>query len=147
MRNWAREYIRRRSDKDSEFRTAWEEGAPALAAAKAVRQLRADLDVTQRRLAELTGMPQPHIARIEKARGASLRSLFRLASALGLEIELRFVGVEQPEAEAIDGRLDAPTNVARVHWGREVPATLTRRLTVDRPLFRVEPDGRLDLPA
>jgi transcriptional regulator with XRE-family HTH domain len=147
MKNWAREYIRRRNDKDSDFRTALEKGAPALAAAKAVRQLRADLDVTQRRLADLTGIPQPHIARIERARGASLRSLYRLASALGLEIELRFVGVEQGDAEATDERLAPPTNIARLDLGRQTPITPTRRIRVNRPLFRIERDGTLDLPA
>lgn len=146
MEKWAREYVRRRAQHDSDFRTALEKGAPALAAAKAVRQLRADMDVTQRGLAELTGVPQPQIARIEKARGASLHSLYRLAFALGLEIELRFTPGEQADRSSEDS-FDLPTDIARVHFGNDDSFAAGRRVTLDRPVLRVEPGGRLDRPA
>ena len=143
MENWAREYVRRRVERDPEFRSAWEKGAPAVTVAKALRQLRSDLGVTQRRLAELTRMPQPQIARMERAKGASLRSLFRLAFALGLDVELRFVPVEPAEVEP---DLDQATDIARVRLDHEALAP-SRRLRLDSPVLRIEPDGRLDISA
>jgi transcriptional regulator with XRE-family HTH domain len=147
VENWAREYVRQRQSKDPDFRSAWEKGAPALAAAKAVQQLRADIDVTQRGLADLTGIPQPQIARVERARGASLRTLFRLAFALGLEVELRFTGGSQAALEHEEAAEAYPPTIARVRWGPDGTITQSRRVTVERPVLRVEPDGRLDVPA
>lgn len=50
-----------------------------------VRALRAKRDLTQQQLAELSGLPQSHISRIEKGRlSASAATVDRLAKALGV---------------------------------------------------------------
>ena len=61
--------------------------------ARLVYELRTDAGLTQKALAELVGTSQPNIARLEDAdyEGHSFGMLRRIASALKMRIELRFV--------------------------------------------------------
>ncbi len=61
--------------------------------AQAIYDLRIDAGLTQRELARRVGTTQPVIARLEDAdyQGHSLRMLIRIASALGRELDVRFV--------------------------------------------------------
>lgn len=61
--------------------------------AQAIYDLRTEAGLTQRELARRVGTTQPVIARLEDAdyHGHSLRMLIRIASALGRELDVRFV--------------------------------------------------------
>lgn len=62
--------------------------------AQEIYDLRTKAGLTQSELAKLVGTTQPVIARLEDAdyKGHSLRMLVRIASALGRELDVRFVG-------------------------------------------------------
>lgn len=56
-------------------------------AAKALKDLRRSLGLTQTELAELTGKKQPSIARVESGHGnAKISTLVDIAKALGKEV-------------------------------------------------------------
>lgn len=61
--------------------------------AQAIYDLRTQVGLTQREMARRAGTTQPVIARLEDAdyKGHSLRMLIRIASALGRELDVRFV--------------------------------------------------------
>ncbi len=64
------------------------------AGATLIRQLvalRLKRGLTQRQLAERTGMKQPIISRIESRRAASLKSIQRMADALDAELQVTVV--------------------------------------------------------
>ncbi|HET6456722.1 MAG TPA: XRE family transcriptional regulator [Armatimonadota bacterium] len=62
--------------------------------AQEIYDLRTEAGLTQSELAKRVGTTQPVIARLEDAdyQGHSLRMLVRIASALGRELDVRFVG-------------------------------------------------------
>lgn len=78
--------------KDPEFRKNYEALEPEFAIIKAMLDFRAEKGLTQRELAERTGLKQSSIARLESGRAnPRVESLFRLAKGLGATLEIRFV--------------------------------------------------------
>lgn len=59
---------------------------------RALIETRRNKHITQKHLAELTGITQPDISRLENGRSnPSLRTLDNLARGLGMELQIRFV--------------------------------------------------------
>jgi len=57
--------------------------------AEAVRAARMERGWSQRSLAEAAGIPQSHVAKLENGADVRASTLVRVASALGLDVELR----------------------------------------------------------
>jgi transcriptional regulator with XRE-family HTH domain len=80
---------------DPAFRAEWERTTLARAVAIAIVRYRAEHDLSQRQLAEVVGMSQPQVARLELGEyNPRMETLMRLSSRLGLEftIDVRPVG-------------------------------------------------------
>ncbi len=78
--------------KDPEFRAEWEVLEPERQIMRAMVEGRAERDVTQKELAEVTGITQADISRLENGTAnPSLRTLKRLANGLGMRLKLEFV--------------------------------------------------------
>jgi DNA-binding XRE family transcriptional regulator len=77
------------SSKSKVFQAAYKEEMARLKMIKQVRDARLAKKMTQKKLAQKTGMPQSAIARIESGRkGLSLATLSRVAAALGKGVSL-----------------------------------------------------------
>ena len=77
---------------DPEVKAAYD----ALEPAYQIARLRIERGLTQAELAALVGTKQPSIARLEQGKTQpSLAFLQRLATALGVRVELRFVPLNQ----------------------------------------------------
>ena len=77
---------------DPDFHREWERLAIARAVAARVIAYRADHGVSQRNLAEVLGMPQPQVTRLESGEcHPSNQTLSRLASRLGMEFTINIV--------------------------------------------------------
>ena len=75
--------------KKKEFQRAYSEEMVRLRLAKQIRDLRTSHQMTQRVVAQKSGMPQSVIARIESGdRGISVDTLGRVAHTLGKEVQL-----------------------------------------------------------
>jgi len=75
--------------KSKAFREAYAEEVTRRRLAKQIRDLRASSCMTQRVVAQKSGMPQSVIARIESGdRGISVDTLGRVAHTLGKEVQL-----------------------------------------------------------
>ncbi len=78
--------------KDPEFRAEWDALEPERQIIRAMLEGRAERAVTQRELAEATGIAQADISRLENGTAnPSLRTLKRLADGLGMRLKLEFV--------------------------------------------------------
>ncbi|MEU7652301.1 GNAT family N-acetyltransferase [Micromonospora taraxaci] len=88
---------------------------------RALRALRRRADLSQRELAERSGVPQPTLARIESGRAADprFRTVERLVTAAGGEVA---VGV--PTALAVTEPTPVPHDEMRDEAGRRYPAHL-----------------------
>lgn len=81
--------IEERREADAEFRDEWDRTAFAREVALAVVKYRAERDLSQRELAELTGLHQPAIARLEKGEESpGLATLAKLTRATGLRFRV-----------------------------------------------------------
>jgi len=89
----ATEILKRRIGEDQELRRMVAEETVNAKVAQAIYDLRTQAGLTQREMARRAGTTQPVIARLEDAdyKGHSLRMLIRIASALGRELDVRFV--------------------------------------------------------
>lgn len=68
----------------------------ALEPAYQIARLRIEAGLTQAQLAELVGTKQPSIARLERGQTQpSVEFLSRIAAALGMRLEMRFVPADQ----------------------------------------------------
>lgn len=97
----------------------------ALAAdvAKAVRELRAALGLSERAAARLLGTSQTQLRRMEDPRYLpSLRSLTRLAAAYGHELRVTFEPRDRQPAKAAPRPKPAPARAKRATAGRSRPA-------------------------
>jgi transcriptional regulator with XRE-family HTH domain len=75
--------------KDPEFRARWAKTALARAIANQVVAYRDRYDLTQTQFAELLGMKQPAIARLEAAEhNPGIETLVKLATALDIELNI-----------------------------------------------------------
>ena len=77
---------------DEEFRALWDSTAFAREVANRVVRYRTERGLSQRDLAGIVGMVQPHIARLERAEHQpSVETLIKLSRATGLEFHLHVV--------------------------------------------------------
>ena len=77
---------------DPAFRKEWEELEPERQIMRAIIDGREEKDLTQKQLAEATGITQADISRLENGTGnPSIRTLKRLAAGLGMTLKVEFV--------------------------------------------------------
>ncbi len=78
--------------KDPEFKKEWDDIQPEMDVIRAMIDARLSQNLTQKELAERTGINQAEISRLENGtRNPSLKLLKRLADGLGMELKLEFV--------------------------------------------------------
>lgn len=76
---------------DPEFRKEWEDNQPEMDIIRAMTDARISQHLTQRELAERTGINQADISKLENGtRNPSLKLLKRLADGMGMELKLVF---------------------------------------------------------
>jgi len=77
--------------KDPEFRYEYDALEPEFVIIRAMIDARKNAGLTQKQLAERTGIAQGDISRIENGNGnPSLKTLKRLASAMNMKLKLEF---------------------------------------------------------
>lgn len=82
---------------DPEFRARWAKTALARAIANQVIAYRDRHDLTQTQFAELLGMKQPAVARLEAAEhNPSIETLVKLATALDIEVNININPKNKP---------------------------------------------------
>ncbi len=78
--------------KDPEFKKEWDALEPQYQIIKAMLKSRAETSLTQKQLADITGIPQADISRLENGNAnPSLRTLQRLAEGMGMKLKLEFI--------------------------------------------------------
>ncbi len=78
--------------RDPEFKAEWDALEPERQIMRAIIAGRDGQDITQKQLAEATGITQADISRLENGTGnPSLRTLKRLAEGLGMNLRVEFV--------------------------------------------------------
>lgn len=78
--------------KDPEFRAEWDALEPERQIIRAMLDGREANDLTQKQLAEATGITQADISRLENGTAnPSLRTLKRLASGMGMQLKIEFI--------------------------------------------------------
>ncbi len=88
MSEWKK--FKARMMEDSEFRREYEELGPAFELASKLIELRRVTGLTQQQIAELAGMTQPEVARMESgAANPTWETLSRLLTGVGAELELK----------------------------------------------------------
>jgi len=90
-----------------ELRQAYEESEPAYLLSSAMLRARSDLGITQAELARRMGTSQSVVSRLENMDSSpTLRTVVKVAKALGCEVELRFVRREaETEAEVLEAEV------------------------------------------
>lgn len=77
---------------DDEFRKEWEDIQPEMDVIRAMVAARISQNLTQKELAERTGINQADISKLENGtRNPSLKLLKRLADGMGMNLKLEFV--------------------------------------------------------
>ena len=78
--------------KNPEFKKEWDALEPEYQIIKAMLATRNEKAMTQKQLADITGIPQADISRLENGNAnPSLRTLQRLAEGMGMKLKLEFV--------------------------------------------------------
>lgn len=78
--------------KDPEIKAEWDRLEPEFQIVRALIRIRAEKNISQKQLSELTGINQADISRIENGNAnPSLRTLQRLADGLGMKLKVEFV--------------------------------------------------------
>jgi len=78
--------------KDPEFRGEWEALQPEMAVVQAMIDARKKAGLTQRQLAERTGIAQSDISKLETGAGnPSVRTLQRLAAGMDMVLHIEFL--------------------------------------------------------
>ena len=78
--------------KDPEFKAEWDALEPEFQIMKAIIEGRTEQNLTQKQLAEMTGITLAEISHLENGTGnPSLRTLKRLAEGLGIRLKIEFV--------------------------------------------------------
>lgn len=81
--------------KNEEFRKEWEENQPEMDIIRAMANARISQNLTQKELAERTGINQADISKLENGtRNPSLKLLKRLADGMGMDLKLVFTPKE-----------------------------------------------------
>ncbi len=87
-----RETIKEQLEEDPEFRKEWEATEVEFQLIRAMLDAREKNNLTQKELAEITGITQADISRIENGNAnPSLRTLKKIAKGVGMEIKLEFI--------------------------------------------------------
>ena len=82
--------------KNPEFKKEWDELEPEYQIIRAMLDPRNEKAMTQKQLADITGIPQADISRLENGNAnPSLRTLQRLADGMGMKLKLEFVPVNR----------------------------------------------------
>ena len=82
-----RQYVKEQSKRDPRFAKELAQANAQVRLAVMIAKLREERGWSQRKLAEITGIKQPQIARIEMGRQTpTLETLWKLADALGAEV-------------------------------------------------------------
>ena len=82
--------------KDDEFRREYEEIQPELDVIRAIVDARTSQNLTQKELAERTGINQADISKLENGtRNPSVNLLKRLADGMGMALRIEFVPKQQ----------------------------------------------------
>lgn len=77
---------------DNEFRKEWEDIQPEMDVIRTMVDARISQNLTQKELAERTGINQADISKLENGtRNPSLKLLKRLADGMGMTLKLEFV--------------------------------------------------------
>ena len=77
--------------KDEAFRKEWEENQPEMDIIRAMADARISQNLTQKELAERTGIHQADISKLENGtRNPSLKLLKRLADGMGMDLKIVF---------------------------------------------------------
>lgn len=76
---------------DPEYRREYEALDDEFALVEAMIQARQARGLTQAQVADLLGVAQPAVARIESGKNVSLKTLRRYAGALGCKLDVRFI--------------------------------------------------------
>lgn len=80
---------------DLEFRKEWEDIQPEMDVIRAMMEARISQNLTQKELAERTGINQADISKLENGtRNPSLKLLKRLADGMGMTLKIEFVPKE-----------------------------------------------------
>ncbi len=78
--------------KNPEFRKEWEDIQPEMDVIRAMMEARISQNLTQKELAERTGINQADISKLENGtRNPSLKLLKRLADGMGMTLKIEFV--------------------------------------------------------
>ena len=81
--------------KDPAFLAEWNEQEPERQIMRAIAEGREERDMTQKQLAEITGITQADISRLESGTAnPSLRTLKRLAAGMGMALKVEFVPIQ-----------------------------------------------------
>ena len=82
--------------KNPEFKKEWDAREPENQIIKAMLDTRNEKAMTQKQLADITGIPQADISRLENGNAnPSLKTLQRLADGMGMKLKLEFVPVNR----------------------------------------------------
>lgn len=82
--------------KDEEFRKEYEAIQPEMAVIRAIVDARTSQNLTQKELAERTGINQADISKLENGtRNPSVNLLKRLADGMGMALRIEFVPKQQ----------------------------------------------------
>lgn len=78
--------------KDTEFKKEWDDIQPEMDVIRAMIDMRNEQNLTQKELAERTGINQADISKLENGtRNPSLKLLKRLADGMGMALKIEFV--------------------------------------------------------
>ncbi len=87
--------------KDPVFAKAYEEIQPEMNVIRAILEARTSQNLTQKQLAEKTGIAQAEISRLENGtRNPSIKLLQRLADGMGMVLDVQFKPKETPRTAA-----------------------------------------------
>lgn len=82
--------------KDPEFKKEWDNLDTQFQIIKAILDAREQQHITQKQLSEMTGIAQGDISKIENGNAnPSIKTLIRIANALGKEIRLSFEPIKE----------------------------------------------------
>ena len=77
---------------DPEFKAEWDALEPERQIMRAIIEGRDERDLTQKQLAEVTGIAQADISKLENGNAnPSLRTLQRLAAGMGMQVKIEFI--------------------------------------------------------
>lgn len=86
--------------KDPEFKKEWDDIQPEMDVIRAMVDTRIGQNLTQKQLAERTGIDQADISKLENGtRNPSLKLLKRLAKGMGMQLKIEFVPMQAQARE------------------------------------------------